>query len=459
MKKVFTLITLVMLFAGCSNPTKKEEVKNVKTDKNVLFIIVDDLKPTLGTYGHSIVKTPNIDKLATMGVQFNNAHCNFSVCGPSRGSFLTGLRPETLGILNNTTPLQSVLGDRITLPNLFKNNGYETIGLGKTVHDKTPEHEDPKAWDAYYKYANTELGNAGEQRNVTDGKFPWCYWQATEGTDNDQMDGQIAKKAVEIIKTKRDKPLFLAVGLHKPHDPFVAPKKYFDMYPLEDCDPIELPEGYKPPYDHSLLSWSKEFDKMDEQDKREFLRSYYACTSFMDAQVGRMLDALEETGQLDNTLIVFFGDHGYHLGENKWWNKVTVYEQGTRAPFIIAGNSVGKKGLKSEAFFEFIDIYPTMADLMELENTPDYLEGESFASVVNDPELPFKDQVYAVTRRGEMLGHMVKNKEWRYIEWDFGKQGAELYDQTNDPLEYNNLAANQEYTDVVEKMKGLLAKK
>ena len=459
MKKIFTICILISISIACTTPTKKKVIEVQKTDKNVLFIIIDDLKPTLGTYDHPMVKSPNIDKLAAMGVQFNNAHCNFAVCGPSRGSFLTGIRPENLGILNNTTPLQSVLGDKITLPNLFRKNGYETIGIGKTFHDKTPDHEDMKAWDAYYKFESTALGLTGEQRNVTDGVLPWCYWQAAEGTDDDQEDGQMAKKAVEIIKTKRDKPFFLAVGFEKPHDPFVAPKKYFDMYPLEDCDPIELPDGYQPPYEHSLLPWSKEFDKFDEQDKREFLRSYYACTSFMDAQVGRLLDALEATGQLDNTLIVFFGDHGYHLGENKWWNKVTLYEQGTRAPFIIAGNAVGKKGIKSEAMFEFIDIYPTMAELMNLKDTPDYLEGESFASVVDNPELPFKNEVYAVTKRGEKMGRMVKNKEWRYIEWDGGENGSELYDQKNDPLEYSNLAENTEYATVVNKMKAILNKK
>ena len=248
------------------------------------------------------------------------------------------------------------------------------------------------------------------------------------------------------------------MGLKKPHDPFVAPKKYFDMYPLEDCNPIELPEGYKSPYEHSLMSWSKEFDKFDERDKREFLRSYYACTSFMDAQVGRLLNALEETGQMDNTLIVFFGDHGYHLGENNWWNKVTVYEQGTRAPFIIAGNAVGKKGVKSESMFEFIDIYPTIADIMGL-SLPNYLNGKSFASVLEDGEKPFKDQVYAVTKRDEMMGRMVKNKKWRYIEWDYGKNGAELYDQQKDPLETNNLAVNIDYAKVIEEMKALLVAK
>lgn len=459
MKKLFVIITLLSIALGCKNIDKTKVAEETKKDKNVLFIIVDDLKPTLGTYGHPLVKSPNIDKLAKTGVQFNNAHCNFAVCGPSRGSFMTGLRPETIGILDNETPLQSVLGDKITLPYLFKKNGYETIGIGKTFHDKKPDHEDAKAWDAYYKFETTEIGKTGEKRNVTDGKLPWCFWQATEGTDDNQEDGQIAKRAVEIIKTKREKPFFLAVGFKKPHDPYVAPKKYFDMYPLEDCDPIELPEGYKLPYEHSLLPWSKEFDKFDEQDKREFLRSYYACTTFMDAQVGRVIEALKETGQLDNTLIVLFGDHGYHLGENKWWNKVTVYEQGTRAPFIMAGNAVGKKGLKSDAMFEFIDIYPTLADVMDLKNTPDYLEGKSFASVLENPEASFKEQVYAVTKRGNMMGRMVKNKSWRYIEWGNGKKGTELYDQKNDPLEFNNLASNTEYSNVVDNMKALLEKK
>jgi iduronate 2-sulfatase len=458
MRKSFLIVALIAIVIGCSTPPKKEVVVTQKTDKNVLFIIIDDLKPTLGTYGHPLVKSPNIDKLANMGVQFNNAHCNFAVCGPSRGSLMTGVRPENLGILNNTTPLQSVLNGRVTLPHLFKQNGFETVGIGKTFHDKTPDHEDEKAWDAYYKFESTPLGLTGEQRNVTDGKFPWCYWQAAEGTDDDQEDGQMAKKAVEFINTKRDKPFFLAVGFEKPHDPFVAPKKYFDMYPLEDCTPIELPEGFKPPYDHSLMSWSKQFDKFDDQDKREFLRSYYACTSFMDAQVGRLLDALKESGQMDNTLIVFFGDHGYHLGENKWWNKVTLYEQGTRAPFIVAGNSVKKKGVKSESMFEFIDIYPTITELMHLK-APDHLEGKSFASVVGDGELQFKDHVYAVTKRGDKMGRMVKNKSWRYIEWDHGENGTELYDQKNDPNEYENLALNKEYEKVVSEMKILLVKK
>jgi uncharacterized sulfatase len=295
----------------------------------------------------------------------------------------------------------------------------------------------------------------GEGRNLTDGVLKWCHWRAAEGDDEDQADGQIAKKAVEFIKADHEKPFFLAVGFHKPHDPFVAPKKYFDMYPLEDCDPPVLPEGWTAPYQHTLPGETSQFNKFTDLERREFLRSYYACSSFMDAQVGKVMKALEESGQLDNTLVVFLGDHGYHLGEHNWWNKVTVFEQGTKAPFIVAGQSVGKKGVQSDAMFEFIDIYPTLADLFNLE-APDHLEGKSFAEVIEDPSQSFRSEVRAITRRGEMVGSTVKNANWRYTEWDNGEGGRELYDQANDPIEYNNMAENPEYAGVVKEMKELL---
>jgi uncharacterized sulfatase len=236
----------------------------------------------------------------------------------------------------------------------------------------------------------------------------------------------------------------------------VAPKKYFELYPLEDCDPPVLPEGWTPPYEYTLPGETREFNKFTDREKREFLRSYYACSSFMDAQVGKLMKVLEESGQLDNTLIFFLGDHGYHLGEHNWWNKVTLFEKGTSAPFIIAGQSVGKKGAVSDAMFEFIDIYPTLADLMELDNTPAYLEGQSFAKVIRNPSLPFRTEVRAIVRRGEMTGRMVKNADWRYIEWDEGRMGNELYSQADDPMEYHNLAHDAEYAGVVSSMRELL---
>lgn len=455
MHNIIVILLLILLCTSCEEKKKKNLVTITKTDKNILFIVVDDLNTSLGTYGNITVKTPNIDLLASKGIQFNNAYCNYAVCGPSRSSFLTGLLPETINVLDNRTPLEPLLGDKITLTNLFRQNGFHAMGLGKIFHRSNNGYSDPNAWDEYYDFKTTELGRKGESRNMTDDALKWCRWQAAEGTDDDQMDGQVTKKAVELIKTKRDKPFFLAVGLRKPHDPFIAPKKYFDMYPLEDCDPPALPEGWEPPYNHTLPNQTPVFNKFTDTDKREFLRSYYACTSFMDAQVGRLIQALKESNQLDNTLIVFMGDHGYHLGEHNWWNKVTVFEKGTNAPFIVVGNSVGKKGVQSSAMFEFIDIYPTLADLFQLKNTPDYLEGKSFTNVLENPALPFRSHVYATTRRGDITGRMVKNKKWRYVEWDHGEKGIELYDQKNDPIEYNNLADNSKYAETIDEMKNL----
>lgn len=448
-------LILGLLIANSSPLRSQSAIEN--RDRNVLFIVVDDLNTTLGCYGHPVVKTPNIDRLAGMGVKFNHAYCNYAVCNPSRSSFLTGLKPETTTILDNVKTLQSVLGDRITLPALFRQNGFYTMSLGKVFHGKN-EVIDPKAWDEIYMYDATELGKKGERRNMTDGALKWCEWMATEGDDQDQQDGQNAKKAVEFISTKREKPFFLAVGFHKPHDPFYAPRKYFDMYPLDICNPPILPEGWKPPFTHTLPGMTSVFNKFTDKDKREFLRSYYACTSFMDAQVGKLMKALEETGQLDNTLIILFGDHGYHLGEHNWWNKVTIFEKGTNAPFIMAGQSVGIKGVKSDAMFEYIDIYPTLAELFQLKKTPEYLEGKSFASVVNDPSKSFRSEVRAIIGRGDMLGRTVKNMNWRYIEWDNGKMGRELYDEIKDPIEYNNLAENPDYKEVISEMRTLLYK-
>jgi len=315
-----------------------------------------------------------------------------------------------------------------------------------------------KAWDEIYGYKATELGKQGEKRNMTEGKLKWCWWMKAEGEDEDQADGQIAKKAIDFIKSEHEKPFFLAVGFHKPHDPFIAPKKYFDLYPLESCDPPILPEDWSPVYKHSLPGETVTFNKFTDQERREFLRSYYACSSFMDAQVGKVLNALKESGQMDNTLIFFLGDHGYHLGEHNWWNKVTIYEKGTNAPFIIAGSGVDPNGVRSKAMFEFIDIYPTLAEYAGLDNIPEYLEGESFAAVLKDPSLSFKTEVRAVVRRGKMLGRTVKNQAWRYIEWGDGEQGRELYDQEQDPMEYSNLAEDPGYADVIAEMHDLLYK-
>jgi len=456
MKVTYLFGSLLILLLGCAGRGEKATSATQPEPLNVLFIIVDDLNTTLGCYGHPVVQTPHIDRLAASGIRFDHAYCNFSVCNPSRSSLLTGMTPATTTIQDNVVPLQSVIGDWVTLPALFKQNGYYTMSLGKVFHGNRPEHNDLQAWDEIMGFGATELGNEGEGRNLTDGVLKWCRWRAAEGGDEDQADGQLAGKAVEFIQGEHAQPFFLAVGFHKPHDPFVAPKGYFDLYPLEECDPPVIPEGWEPPYPYTLPGETAQFNKFTDRDKREFLRSYYACCTFLDAQVGKVMKALEESGQLDHTLVVFFGDHGYHLGEQNWWNKVTLFEKGTNAPFIMAGPPVGVRGASSGAMFEFIDIYPTLAELCGLKEIPEYLEGESFAQVVKDPSLPFRTEVRAMVRRGEMRGRMVKNARWRLVEWDEGKMGYELYDQANDPAEYQNLAGDPAYGDTVAVMKALI---
>lgn len=458
MKKIIILLFLISLIACKAqkqkNGNKLTSIQNQK--KNVLFIVVDDLTTTLGCYGNKAVLSPHIDALAKDGILFDNAYCNYAVCNPSRTSFLTGLKPETTTVMDNKTPLLSILGDKVTLPALYKSNGYQTVSYGKIFHKSNKGYNDPKAWDIIKDYKTTKLGLTGKKRNMTNGALKWCRWLQAEGTDEDQEDGMIARDAVKFLKSKREKPFFLALGFKKPHDPFNAPKKYFDYYPMDEVKIHELPKDWVSPTRLTLPSATKIFDKFTDQDKKEFTRAYYACTTFMDAQVGKVIETLKETGEYENTLIVFLSDHGYHLGEHNWWNKVTLFEQGSNAPFIVSGNLVKHKGVKSNSMFEYIDIYPTLADFSNLNNTPNYIEGQSFKELLDAPNKPFRTEVRAVIKRGKILGKSVKNKKWRYVQWDKGEVGEELYNQETDPLEYKNLANDVSYSDIKKQMEKLL---
>lgn len=448
MKQILSLLFLVL----ASNNSVHSQTS---TKKNVVFIIADDLNPTLGCYEHPTVLTPNIDKLASRGILFNNAYCNYPVCNPSRSSFLTGVRPENLGILDNNTTIASKLGDKITLPYLFKINGYKTVSLGKVFHGEN-DFNDTKAWSEHYNFQATKLGLTGKSRNMTDDKLKWCTWRMAGGEDEDQSDGQSAKKAVDFIKAPHDEPFFLAVGFHKPHDPFVAPKKYFDLYPLKNCTPPKIPAGWVPPFPYTLPSELPTFQAFTDTDKREFLRSYYAGVSFMDAQVGKVIDALEKAKLMENTIVIFIGDHGYHLGEQMWWNKVTLYQKGHNAPMIIVNGDGENAGVKTNAMIEFIDVYPTLANICSLNKTPSYLEGKDFSAVLKNPLSTFRSSVTAIVNRGNFRGKTIKTEGWRYTEWDNGNKGTELYNELTDSLEYNNLAEDKKYDDVKNMMKKLL---
>ncbi len=439
-------LTLSLMAAGLFGPVAFAD--DPPKQPNVLFIVADDLNCDLGCFGHKVVKSPNIDRLAASGVRFDRAYVQYTVCNPSRTSFLTGLRPTTTKVMDNATHFRKNLPDAVALPELFRKNGYESVGFGKVFHrglspdDTKPDMDDPKSFDRVLYGKTTAAGNKGEGRNLTGGALPWCRWLAAEGADTEQADGQLADEAVKLIAEKREKPLFLAVGFYRPHDPFQSPKVYFDLYDNRTFDLPKSPDGYKTPYPLSLGGGAMQgaFDKFTDKEKREFLHAYYAGVSFTDAQVGRLLDALETNKLADNTIVVFLGDHGYELGTRNWWNKNTLFERSCRTPLIVRVPGAKGNGKPTAAIAEFLDLYPTLAELCALKGVPKQLEGTSFRKLLDDPTAKHKDAALTVIKRGQVMGRSVRTERYRYTEWDEGKKGVELYDHQKDAGEFVNLA-------------------
>lgn len=413
------------------------------------------LNHSLGCYGHSVVKSPNIDRLAGHGIRFDRAYCQYPVCNPSRTSFLTGLRPDSTGVFNNSVPFRSKLPNAVTLPQLFRQHEYFTARVGKVFHSGE-KMDDPQAWDVTSDPKGTPLGKKGQGRNLTDGRIKWCRWLAAEGDDEDQPDGQIAAEAVHLLGQQRHRPFFLAVGFHKPHDPFIAPKRYFELYPLDDLKPPKAPPDRSDELPVAIASsWKAEFDRFTDQERREFMRAYFAGISFMDAQVGKIMAALDRLELWDNTIIMFLSDHGYHLGEHGWWNKNTLFEFSARAPLIVVTPDMKMKGMNCSRIVEFVDIYPTLADLCGLPVSTN-LEGMSFQPLLTDLNLSWKKMAFTQVQRGEITGRSVRTERWRYTEWDEGREGIELYDHDNDPGEYYNLARHPRYAEAIMELKKLL---
>lgn len=422
---------------------------------NVLFIVIDDLcRQAVGCYGGE-AQTPHLDRLAAEGVRFDRAFVQVTFCNPSRTSFLTGLRPDRTGVLDNSTHFRTLLPDVITLPQFFRENGYETMRLGKIYHG-AESMEDPKSWDAALYPQPTPAGRKGQRRNMTDGAIPWCWWMAAEGDDEDQADGQIARHAVEFLNKPREKPFFLAVGFHKPHDPFVAPARYFDLYPLEKVVVHEDPPGRSPTPDwHIGGAWKQCFDRFTDRDRREFLRAYYACTTFTDAQVGKVLAALRDSDEAANTVVILLSDHGYHLGERGWWNKSTLYEYSAQAPVMV--RAPGRKGMgqPSQGLVEFVDIYPTLVELCGLQPPP-HLQGRSFVELLDSPAAGSKTAVFTQLKKGAVMARAVRTEHWRYVELEGGRQGAELFDHSADPGEFTNLIGDTQFASVIAELRALL---
>lgn len=477
-KAVSVISILMILIAPIYSGNISGQNKPQKTKFNVLFIISDDLRPELGAYGTPQIQTPNIDKLAKRGTRFDNAYAQYPVCNPSRTSFLTGKYPTQTGIMNNNDYFRRKFPDMVTLPQYFKNNGYATLRSGKIFHGGI---DDQVSW--------TEGGEPTDP-NITERGNPNFRPQATpqpdntdrtetqganirtsnsdriivlEGDGENHGDYRAATRAINYIEKYKNQPFFLALGLVKPHSPPTAPKKFFDLYDVNKI-PLPIDFGTTPkalagapeisisPRNSDLFIGRESTPELS----REMKRAYWASTSFMDAQVGRVMDALEKNGLKDNTIIVFFGDHGYHLGEKGKWSKAySMYELGLRVPLIIAVPN--GKNQSTQRVVELIDLYPTLADLCGLP-LPKNIEGESLKKIVKNPKAKTDNIAYSVTDYRGVIAKSVRTDKWHYVEWDEGKQGIMLYEHPKDNLELKNLANDAKYAKVVAEMKALLAK-
>jgi uncharacterized sulfatase len=432
---------------------------------NVLLIIADDLRDTVGCYGNTQVKTPNIDRLAQRGVRFEHAYVQYPVCNPSRTSFLTGLRCEQTRVVGNATMFRSLMPDVVTLPQLLRQSGWHTVSFGKIFHvgEVMGEIRDGwndlgKSWDEARMFQPTGEGQVIEGRNMTGGKLKWCQWGATAGSDEDQPDGQTARHSIEAIEklTRHGKPWMVAAGFHRPHDPFISPKKYFDLYPPGSLKLYHDPTNITAlkPLSIGGGAFAEAFNAFSDVERMEFLRAYYAGVSFTDAQVGRLMDALDRLKLWDKTVVIFIGDHGYHHNERNWWNKNTLFERSCRAPFIVVAPD-GKRGEVCRALIEFVDIYPTVADYCGVK-APHQLAGQTLRPLLQNPSGKGRDAAFTLVMRGQHYGQAVRTERWRYIQWTDGQ--AELYDELNDPDETRDVAGDPANAALIEDLKARLKK-
>jgi len=445
---------------------------------NVLFIAADDLSCALGCYGDPIAKTPHLDQLAASGVCFLNAYNQLPLCNPTRASVMTGLRPDTIKVYDLDRHFQDEVPDAVTLSQQFMKHGWWAGRVGKIYHYNVPASigtdgfDDPPSWQKTVnpkgrdKTNESLIFNAEPHRKISAA----LSWLAAKGRDEEQTDGIVATEAIKLIEEKREEPFFLAVGFFRPHTPYVAPKKYFDMYPLED---LRLP--YAPANDRDDIPTAAFAHNcpvphygLDELTCLQAMQAYYACVSFVDAQVGGMLDALDRLQLSDRTIVVFWSDHGYHLGEHDGiWQKRTLFEQGARAPLIIRIPSSKGNGQLCRRIVEFIDIYPTLTELVGIP-APQAVEGHSLVALLDDPLTRWdRFAITQVLRPADhrldtaVMGRSIRTERWRYSDWAEGKQGVELYDHFADPMEFENLALNptSKNKSVMSRLRRLLKQK
>jgi len=415
---------------------------NAAERPNVLFIAVDDLNDWIGCLGgHPDAKTPHIDRLAAKGMLFTRSYCAAPACNPSRAALMTGVRPSTSGVYTNSDPWRKALPNAVTLPQHFMKHGYRVVGGGKIYHGRFP---DPASWQEYEKKSSDPKPKSTPVNGIRGtAHFDW----GPVAADDRQMDDhRIVDWAIQELQQTHDKPFFLACGVYKPHLPWYAPQKYFDMFPVEkvklpkildtDLDDVP-PAGVKmarPAGDHRRVVMSN--------NHHLAVQGYLATMAFADAQVGRLMQALENSAYADNTIVVLWGDHGWHLGEKHHWRKFSLWEEADRTPLMIIAPGLTKPGQRCERTVSLMDLYPTLADLCGLPQG-DHLEGNSLRPLLMDPAASWKFP--ALTTHGRN-NHAVRSERWRYIRYADGSE--ELYDHQNDPQEWKNLAGLAQLSDV-----------
>ncbi len=447
---------------------------------NVLFLISDDLNTLLGCYGDSRAKTPNIDRLAARGVRFDRAYCSYPLCGPSRNSMLTGLYPNSTGILANGQMFRQTIPSQRSMPQVFRNAGYFAARIGKLYHYNVPNsigtngHDDPGSWEL-------ELNPAGVDRleeeshifSLTPGQFGGTLsWYASPRSDDHHTDAMMATDAEWVLERcakQRDRPFFLGVGFFRPHTPYVSPKPYFDLYPENEMPVVQGAKEDQtdiPPA--GLASYKKEEDKLTDNLRRKCLQAYFASISFMDAQVGRIVAVLDRLGLADNTVIVFTSDHGYHTGQHGLWQKMSLFEESARVPLLIVAPGVAVKAGVAMTPVSHIDVFPTLAELCNVK-TPANVQGQSLVPMLKDPSVVGRGwaltQVIrdAKSRRfgaspatgdhgNRFFGYSLRTPRWRYTEWDHGLEGRELYDHDADPHEITNLTNDPGHASTIEEL-------
>jgi len=417
---------------------------------NILFLISDDMNDWIGCLGgHPDVITPNIDRLAKRAILFEQAHCSAPICNPSRASVMSGLNPSTTGCYGNRQALRmSEVGfEAVTLPRYFSNHGYFSTGVGKITHGKFP---DPASWDDFYPNLRSQSLSGAEplDKNSNGLNDEGFQWGPLDVADGEMKDGRITQHLIHMLGKEYDKPFFLAGGWKLPHLSWHAPRKYFDMYDPETITMPVVPEDDLEDLPAEALknTRSSKYKSITKAGKeREGVQAYLACISFIDVQVGLVLDALDASPHAENTIVVFWGDHGWHLGEKSHWSKSTLWEEATRAPLMIV--APGIKPGRCPTPVSFLDIYPTLVELAGLEPNLD-LDGKSIVPLMKNPEAVWERPALTTHGKGN---HSLRTRQWRYTRYHDG--GEELYDHNTDPMEWNNLAGDPAYAEIKSQLK------